>query len=117
MTRFFINDIWKLIKKFIFDYNLIKFISWKRKNKYFIKNIIPEIDINYIKISPFCKYISILDYSNGFNFNEVINNCKKKSLRKCCILSEPIMNNNYEFVYRFYHVTFYDINKIPKKYL
>jgi len=63
-------------------------------------------NINYIKISPFCKYISILDYSNGLNFKEVINNCKKKSLRKCCILSEPIMNNDYEVKYRFYHVTF-----------
>lgn len=117
MNYIFINEIWILIKKFIFDYNLIKFISWKKKNKYFIKNIIPYISINYMKVSPHYKYISLLDYSNGFNLNDVINIRRKNCLRICCIVSEPVMNNDYEIRNRYYSVTFYDITKIPKKYL
>jgi hypothetical protein len=118
-----INNIWILIKKFLFDYKLLKYIDWKKRQHKFIKNVIPKIPI-----------IDILEHMSGYdppdwyfcsNYGYSVKQAvspiwRADCLHVGCILSLPIKKKTKEediIVNRHYFVAFYNINNISDKYL
>jgi chromatin remodeling complex protein RSC6 len=49
MKYMFENNLWKLIKNFLFDYKLLKYIDWKKRQNKFIKYVMPRIIKKYKK--------------------------------------------------------------------
>ena len=122
MKYMFINDLWKLIKDFLFDYKLIKYINWKKRQHKFIKYVIPKIPIINILEDTYKGKVAYWYYcgNHGTSIKDATNAYwRTDSIRVGAILSFPIepYKNNLKIIGRQYYVHFYDINNIPNKYL
>jgi hypothetical protein len=118
-----VNHLWKLIKNFLFDYKLLKYIDWKKRQNKFIKYVIPKIPIINILEDTLEGKVAYWYYCGnyGTSIKDATNTSwRTDSIRVGAILSlpiEPYENSNLKIIDRHYYVHFYDINNIPNKYL
>lgn len=117
-----VKHLWQLIKNFLFDYKLLKYINWKKRQHKFIKYVIPKIPIINILEDTFKGKIAYWYYcgNHGRSIEDATNaSWRTDSIRVGAILSFPIepYKNNLKIIDRQYYVHFYDINNIPNKYL
>ena len=117
-----VKDLWQLIKNFLFDYKLLKYIDWKKRQNKFIKYVIPKIPIINIFEDTFEGKVAYWYYcgNHGASIEYTTNvSWRTDSIRVGAILSLPIepYENNLKIIDRHYYVHFYDINNISNKYL
>lgn len=102
--------------KNILSNNKVSLIKEKEKIKEFFKNFINEGNINYLKVSQYCKYLEL--YKNDLidMYNEIKNEITKVTLRRNTVLSDSkvFLNNFFDNIK--YIAKYSEVNKLKDKY-